>query len=106
MELCYLNPVHHRSPACLTVKSYSNKIPDSDDRNRQPQALQKFSNKELSRILRTDSAIKAVEKKASSSKYNNLWPKAVLEALNDAIKQNRWESALKEEVDRLNEGVD
>ncbi|KAL3639819.1 hypothetical protein CASFOL_014787 [Castilleja foliolosa] len=95
MELCYLNPVYHRSPACLTVKSHSNKIPDSDDRNRQPQALQKFSKKELSRILRTDSAIKAVEKKAYSSKYNNLWPKAVLEALNDAIKQNRWESALK-----------
>ncbi|XP_031113289.1 pentatricopeptide repeat-containing protein At3g53170-like isoform X1 [Ipomoea triloba] len=57
--------------------------------------LQKRSKKELSRILRTEAAIEAIERKANSSKYNNLWPKAVLEALDDAIKGNRWESALK-----------
>jgi hypothetical protein len=49
----------------------------------------------LSRILRTEAAIKAIEQKANSKKYNNLWPKAVLEALEDAIKENQWESALK-----------
>ncbi|KAG6414074.1 hypothetical protein SASPL_126791 [Salvia splendens] len=57
--------------------------------------IRKLSKKELSRVLRKESAIQSVERKANSSKYNNLWPKSVLEALNDAIKQNRWESALK-----------
>ncbi|KAI3448868.1 hypothetical protein Pfo_005533 [Paulownia fortunei] len=95
MELHLLNPANLRR-SCFTVKSRSKKNPDSDS-NCQPQTLQfrKFSKKDLSRILRTESAIKAIERKANSSKYNNLWPKAVLEALSDAIKQNRWESALK-----------
>ncbi|GAB4838048.1 hypothetical protein Ancab_027577 [Ancistrocladus abbreviatus] len=57
--------------------------------------FQKASNKELSRILRTEAAIKAIERKASSKKYKNLRPKAVLEALDEAIKGSRWESALK-----------
>ncbi|CAH9091985.1 unnamed protein product [Cuscuta europaea] len=59
------------------------------------QEVRKGSKKDLSRLLRTEAAIKAIESKANSSKYNNLWPKAVLEALDDAIKENRWESALK-----------
>ncbi|XP_010557799.1 PREDICTED: pentatricopeptide repeat-containing protein At3g53170 [Tarenaya hassleriana] len=53
------------------------------------------SKKELSRILRTDAAIKGIEKKANSDKYNTLWPKAVLEALDEAVRENRWQSALK-----------
>lgn len=95
MELHLLNPANLRR-SCFTVKSRSNKSPDSDI-NHHPEGLQfrHFSKKDLSRILRTESAIKAIERKANSSKYNNLLPKAVLEALNDAIKQNRWESALK-----------
>ncbi|KAK6121557.1 hypothetical protein DH2020_044700 [Rehmannia glutinosa] len=95
MELRLLNPANLRSSSI--VKSYSKKNPDSDIYP-QPQSPQfrKFSKKDLSRILRTESAIKAIERKANSSKYNNLLPKAVLEALNDAIKQNRWESALKQ----------
>ncbi|XP_065871248.1 pentatricopeptide repeat-containing protein At3g53170 isoform X2 [Euphorbia lathyris] len=60
-----------------------------------PLGLQRQPKKELSRILRTDAAIKAIEQKAKSNKYNNLWPKAVLDALDEAIKENRWESALK-----------
>ncbi|KAL5543478.1 hypothetical protein UlMin_007262 [Ulmus minor] len=51
--------------------------------------------KDLSRILRTDAAIRNVERKANSKKYNRLWPKAVLEALDEAIRNNFWESALK-----------
>lgn len=51
--------------------------------------------KELSRILRTDAAVKNIERKANSNKYNNLWPKAVLEALDEAIANNLWETALK-----------
>ncbi|CAN6897611.1 unnamed protein product [Brassica oleracea] len=51
--------------------------------------------RELSRILRTDAAVKSIERKANSEKYNTLWPKAVLEALDDAVKENRWQSALK-----------
>ena len=57
--------------------------------------LQKQPRKDLSRILRTDAAIRAIEQKANSKKYSNLWPKAVLEALDDAIRRQRWESALK-----------
>lgn len=57
--------------------------------------LQKQPNKDLSRILRTEAAISAIERKAKSEKYNNLWPKAVLEALDEAIRDNRYESALK-----------
>ncbi|XP_021736223.1 pentatricopeptide repeat-containing protein At3g53170-like [Chenopodium quinoa] len=57
--------------------------------------LQKRQKKELSKMLWTEAAIKAIESKAGSKKYKNLWPKAVLEALDDAIQLNNWESALK-----------
>ncbi|KAF7824580.1 pentatricopeptide repeat-containing protein [Senna tora] len=57
--------------------------------------LQKNPRKDLSRILRTESAIRGVENKANSRKYKQLWPKAVLEALEEAIKELRWEAALK-----------
>lgn len=57
--------------------------------------LQKETKKDLSRILRTEAAVKAVERKAVSGKSNRLWPKAILEALVDAIGENRWETALK-----------
>lgn len=57
--------------------------------------LQRSTQKKLSHILRTEAAIEAIEKKANSNKHNRLWPKAVLEALDDAIRANRWESALK-----------
>lgn len=57
--------------------------------------LQRSTQKKLSHILRTEAAIEAIEKKADSNKHNRLWPKAVLEALDDAIRANRWESALK-----------
>lgn len=46
-------------------------------------------------MLRAESAIKEIERKAGSKKYRNLWPKAVLEALDEAIRENRYESALK-----------
>ncbi|KAM7476751.1 hypothetical protein LguiB_023994 [Lonicera macranthoides] len=59
-----------------------------------PVGLQRSSKKNLSRILRTEAAIKAIERKANSDKYNRLWPRAVLEALDDAIRENQWESAL------------
>ncbi|KAJ4843325.1 hypothetical protein Tsubulata_020931 [Turnera subulata] len=57
--------------------------------------LQRKTDQVLSRILITEAAIKAIEEKAESKKYNNLWPKAVLEALDEAIRDNRWNSALK-----------
>lgn len=59
------------------------------------QGLQKCSKKNLSRILRTEAAIRGIHRKANSEKYTNLWPKAVLKALDDAIRDNRWDSALK-----------
>ncbi|XP_039141366.1 pentatricopeptide repeat-containing protein At3g53170 [Dioscorea cayenensis subsp. rotundata] len=51
--------------------------------------------KDLSRILRTEAAVLGVERKSGSGKHRNLWPRAVLEALDDAIASNCWESALK-----------
>lgn len=57
--------------------------------------LQKSSKKNLSHILRTEAAISAIERKANSRKHTRLWPKAVLEALDDAIREKRWQSALK-----------
>ncbi|CAK9168686.1 unnamed protein product [Ilex paraguariensis] len=95
----------------FTSTTYSTKVPqDSANPQNSPvftiklskkssenssRGLQKSPKKDLSRILRTEAAIKAIERKANSTKYNRLWPKAVLEALDDAIKENRWESALK-----------
>ncbi|KAK6933841.1 Pentatricopeptide repeat [Dillenia turbinata] len=56
---------------------------------------QKEPSKELSRILRTEAAVKAIEKKANSKKYNHLSPKPILEALDVAVSHNNWETALK-----------
>ncbi|KAL0413711.1 UNVERIFIED_CONTAM: Pentatricopeptide repeat-containing protein [Sesamum radiatum] len=83
-----------RNPANLRLSSFKVESSSKKSHNNS-QSQGKLSKKDLSRILRTEAAIKAIEKKANSSKYKNLWPKAVLEALSDAIKQNRWESALK-----------
>ncbi|XP_042471456.1 pentatricopeptide repeat-containing protein At3g53170-like [Zingiber officinale] len=49
----------------------------------------------LSRILRTEAAVLGVERKAGSAKFTRLWPRAVLEALDNSISANQWESALK-----------
>ena len=59
--------------------------------------LQRNPRKDLSRILRTDAAIKGVENKANSLSYKHqqLWPRAVLESLDEAIEALRWEAALK-----------
>ncbi|CAL0326223.1 unnamed protein product [Lupinus luteus] len=57
--------------------------------------LQKDPKKDLSRILRTEAAIKGVKNKGDSWKNKQLWPKAVLEALDEAIKGLRWQAALK-----------
>lgn len=46
-------------------------------------------------MLRTDAAIKGIARKANSRKYTQLWPKPVLEALDEAIRENHWETALK-----------
>ncbi|KAL1555258.1 pentatricopeptide repeat-containing protein [Salvia divinorum] len=95
MDLRLLNPCKLRL-SCFSVTSCSKHTSDSDI-DSPPKNLQicKLSKKELSRVLRKESAIQSIDRKANSSKYNNLWPKSVLEALNDAIMQNRWESALK-----------
>uniref|UniRef100_A0A6P6GLD9 pentatricopeptide repeat-containing protein At3g53170-like n=1 Tax=Ziziphus jujuba TaxID=326968 RepID=A0A6P6GLD9_ZIZJJ len=72
---------------CLQLSKRSSPSPQN--------GLQKDSKKDLSRILRTDAAIRNIERKANSKKYNRLWPKAVLEALDEAIRKNFWETALK-----------
>uniref|UniRef100_A0A2P2P3E8 Uncharacterized protein MANES_07G008000 n=1 Tax=Rhizophora mucronata TaxID=61149 RepID=A0A2P2P3E8_RHIMU len=56
--------------------------------------LQRQRKKDLSRILRMESAVNNIERKAKSNKYNNLCSKALLDALDEAISENRWESAL------------
>ncbi|KAA8515654.1 hypothetical protein F0562_018735 [Nyssa sinensis] len=89
-----------RSIKVFTETTNSSKLPlvlvkaAKKESENSSQGLQKETKKNLSRILRTEAAIKAIERKAKSTKYNRLWPKAVLEALNDAIGQNRWQSAL------------
>ncbi|CAA6669660.1 unnamed protein product [Spirodela intermedia] len=56
---------------------------------------EKESGKELSKILREEAAIGGVERKAiTSTSTHRLWPKAVLGALDDAVSNNQWESAL------------
>lgn len=99
MELLNLAKPSNNRLTSFTVKSSSNnrtnplhKNPSSPSTGLQ---FRKLSNKELSKILRTDAAIEAIERKANSSKYNNLQAKPVLEALGDAIRLNRWVSALK-----------
>ncbi|XP_027157831.1 pentatricopeptide repeat-containing protein At3g53170-like [Coffea eugenioides] len=98
MELHLVDPanlrlfssIHHpRTPKFSTIKS------SKKDSITTSKGLQKSSQKELSRILRSEAATKNIVKKANSNKYNNLNPKAVLDALDDAIKGNDWESALK-----------
>lgn len=57
--------------------------------------LVKEPKKDLSRILRTEAAIRGVENKAkSSSTHKQLWPKALLQALHDAIQRSRFHLAL------------
>ncbi|CAL5380303.1 unnamed protein product [Camellia sinensis] len=82
------NPKNPSSPLLL-IKAAKKRSQNSAQR------IQRLPKKDLSRILRTEAAIKAIERKANSTKYNRLWPKAVLEALDDAIREHRWESALK-----------
>ncbi|XP_070047583.1 pentatricopeptide repeat-containing protein At3g53170 isoform X1 [Nicotiana tomentosiformis] len=81
--------INQQKAQFLSIKS-SSLIPESTSGG-----VQKSSKKDLSRLLRTEAAIIGIERKANSQKYTNLWPKAVLEALDDSIKQNRWDSALK-----------
>ncbi|KAI3761242.1 hypothetical protein L1987_51654 [Smallanthus sonchifolius] len=61
------------------------------------QGIQKSTEKQLSRILRSEAAIEAIERKANFAtvKHNRFSPKLVLEALDNAIRHRRWESALK-----------
>ncbi|WCJ18550.1 Pentatricopeptide repeat-containing protein At3g53170 [Euphorbia peplus] len=105
MQVSPLSPRNHCIPSSSSPTTYSTKIlrEASTFRLNSPicavgssdVGLQKLPKKELSRILITDAAIKAIELKSNSNKYNNLWPKAVLDALDDAIYHNRWDSALK-----------
>ncbi|KAK8283054.1 hypothetical protein V6Z12_D08G067800 [Gossypium hirsutum] len=56
---------------------------------------QKDSKDALSRIIRREAAIEGIGRKAKSKKQRKrLWPKALLEALDEAIKDNAWYSAL------------
>jgi hypothetical protein len=50
----------------------------------------------LARILRTEAAVSGVSRKAAAARQQstNLWPRAVLEALDTAVAACRWESAL------------
>ncbi|XP_077245649.1 LOW protein: PPR containing protein isoform X2 [Tasmannia lanceolata] len=78
-----------RKPFFFFVKSAKRNVETS-------KGLQKDSDRKLSRILRTEAAIKGIERKANAAaKSSRLWPKAVLEALDDSIRDNQWESALK-----------
>ncbi|CAM8892058.1 unnamed protein product [Rhodiola kirilowii] len=91
-RLVYSTKLHPKSLLLLSVEARWVKRSSSKPLSK---GLQNDSGKELSRMLRTESAILGIEKKANSKRHNNLWPKAILEALDDAIKKNNCESALK-----------
>ncbi|KAG9452658.1 hypothetical protein H6P81_005562 [Aristolochia fimbriata] len=58
--------------------------------------LQRVSKKKLSHILISEAAVRNIQRKANAtSKPSKLWPKAVLDALDESIQSNRWQSALK-----------
>ncbi|PWA71673.1 tetratricopeptide repeat (TPR)-like superfamily protein [Artemisia annua] len=61
------------------------------------QGIQKSSEKHLSHILRAEAAIEAIERKANFAtvKSTRFSPKLLLEALDNAVRYKRWESALK-----------
>ncbi|KAJ4973224.1 hypothetical protein NE237_006398 [Protea cynaroides] len=83
-------------PVDRAKQSFSFPFVKSEKRSIQKsKGFQKEAKKDLSRILRTEAAVKGIEKKSNSANSNSLWPKAVLEALDDSIRNNRWESALK-----------
>lgn len=84
----FLNlPKNPSTPPLFPIKAAKRQNPS--------RGLQKQPSKDLSHILRTEAAINSIERKANSNKYKRLWPKAVLDALDEAIRENRWESALK-----------
>ncbi|OAY64478.1 pentatricopeptide repeat-containing protein At3g53170 [Ananas comosus] len=71
----------------LLVRARKRRSPRSNGLGGEPK-------RELSHILRTEAAVLGVEKRAGSASSTRLWPRAVLEALESSISDNRWESAL------------
>ncbi|XP_020575681.1 pentatricopeptide repeat-containing protein At3g53170 [Phalaenopsis equestris] len=104
-NLLHFTPMELLQPVSSSWSITSSSAPPEDRRRSLPaesakknfnfEGLLKKSKGELSKILRTEAAVIAIEGKARSSKFNNLWPRAVLEALDNSIAGNRWESALK-----------
>ncbi|KAI3777478.1 hypothetical protein L1987_47278 [Smallanthus sonchifolius] len=92
MKVLNERPHSFSNPSSLLITSAKKKshAPSS-------QGIQKSTEKQLSRILRSEAAIEAIERKANSAtvKHNRFSPKLVLEALDNAIRHRRWESALK-----------
>ncbi|XP_068636176.1 pentatricopeptide repeat-containing protein At3g53170 [Aristolochia californica] len=76
-------------PPLFLVKSAKGSIETS-------KGFQRESKKKLSHILIAEAAVRNIERKASAtSKLSNLWPKAVLDALDESIQSKQWQSALK-----------
>ncbi|XP_023738569.1 pentatricopeptide repeat-containing protein At3g53170 [Lactuca sativa] len=84
------HPFSNPSSSLITAAKKKSPIPSS-------KGIQKSTDKHLSHILRSEAAIEAIERKANSTsvKHNRFSPKLLLEALDNAIRHRRWESALK-----------
>ncbi|CAI9103022.1 OLC1v1001437C2 [Oldenlandia corymbosa var. corymbosa] len=98
MELQLINPSKmpcFSTHGCIKTKGFSIESAKRESVISSSKGIQRCSDKDLSLILRKEAAVKNIEKKANSSKYNNLSPKAVLDALDEAIQGKQWESALK-----------
>ncbi|KAK1257426.1 Pentatricopeptide repeat-containing protein [Acorus gramineus] len=81
-------------PLTVSAKARRRDSPSSGDREKH----KKQPKRELSRILRTEAAVRGVERKADAAptlQSSRLWPKSVLESLDEAISAGRWESALR-----------
>ncbi|XVE74207.1 hypothetical protein DITRI_Ditri11bG0180200 [Diplodiscus trichospermus] len=82
-------PIHSSNPHYLTINSSKRSSEHCLT------GLQRDSTNALSLIIRREAAIQGIARKAKSKKQRSrLWPKAVLEALDAAIKENSWDSAL------------
>ncbi|KAL8257007.1 hypothetical protein R6Q59_029073 [Mikania micrantha] len=92
MKCLNQHPQSFSNPSSLLIVASKKKFntPSSE-------GIQRSTEKHLSRILRSEAAIEAIERKANSAtvKHNRFSPKLVLEALDNAIRHKRWESALK-----------
>lgn len=77
-----------------TMTKSTEQVQESADVERETANSKRAFRRTMSAILRMEAAKAGVERKAATKMSTNLFPKAVLEALNDRIRNKEWQSAL------------